>query len=222
MVEGSRGQGVDMVSGAGLTTALSGADAVVDASNPVPADAATEWGEALVAATRNVVRACAENQVSHMVFLSVLGIEDAAFDRFEYYLAKREQERVVGDSGLAATIVKTSQWHEFAANPAAVQFHADRVEVQDWLVQPVAADAVADVLAQEALQPSGRRRVLLTGPERIRLPELARRRLEALGDGRPVRTVEPHLPELAGSALVAPAEAEVVGPGVQEWISALR
>lgn len=44
-------------------------------------------------------------------------------------------------------------------------FHADKVEVQDWLVQPVAADAVADVLVQEVLKPSNESRVLITGPE---------------------------------------------------------
>jgi uncharacterized protein YbjT (DUF2867 family) len=221
VVEVSRSRGVDLVSGTGLAEAVSGVDVVVDASNAFPSDEATPWGEALAAATRNVVEACAGQGVSRLVLLSICGIEDPAFDQFEYYLAKREQERIVAGGGVAATIVKTTQWYEFATNPAAVTFHDDRVEVQDWLVQPVAADSVAAALVQEALEPSGAERVLLTGPEQIHLPELTRRRLEALGDSRPVHKTEPYLPELAEGVLLAPAEAQVVGPNVEEWLAAL-
>ncbi|ASU79013.1 nucleoside-diphosphate sugar epimerase [Actinopolyspora erythraea] len=221
VVEVSRKNGVDLVSGDGLAAALEGVHTVVDASNSFPSDDSMAWGEALTTATRNVVAACAEQRVAHLVFLSISGVEDPAFDQFEYYLAKREQEKIVGESELDATIVKTTQWYEFATNPAAVAFHDDRVEVQDWLVQPIAADTVADVLVQEVLERSGSQRVLVTGPETIRLPELARRRLEALGDQRPVHVTEPYLPELAQGVLRAPAEAKVLGPNVEEWLATL-
>lgn len=222
VVEGSRANGIDLVTGDGLAALLSDVDVVVDASNPAPPDDAVPWGRAMTTATRNVVAACAEQQVDHLVFLSIIGIEDPAFDGFDYYLAKREQERIVDGSGPRATIVKTTQWHEFATNPAAVTFRDDRVEVRDWLLQPVAADAVADALVQEVLAPSGRRQVLITGPERVRLAELTRRYLRARGDERPVHALDPQLPELADGALVAPDEAAVVGPGVEEWLGTVR
>lgn len=101
-------------------------------------------------------------------------------------------------------------------------FHADKVEVQDWLVQPVAADAVADVLVQEVLKPSNESRVLITGPEQIRLPDLTRRLLDARGDSLPVHTTEPHFPELKEGVLLAPAEARVVGPDVEGWLSTVN
>lgn len=219
VVEISRAHGIDVLSGAGLTAALVDVDVVVDASNAFPPDGSTALRTALAAATRNVVAACVEQRVPHLVFLSIAGIEDPVFDQFEYYLAKREQEKIVDDSAVPATIVKTTQWHEFATNPAAVTFHDQHVEVQDWLVQPIAADTVAEVLVHEAVQPSGRKRMLITGPEQIRLPELARRRLAALDDPRPVQTTEPDLPELAQGVLAAPAAAEILGPNLEEWLA---
>jgi len=222
VVEVSRAHGVDVLSGAGLTAALADVDVVVDASNAFPSDDSMALGTALAAATRNVVAACVEQRVPHLVFLSIAGIENPVFDQFEYYVAKRDQEKIIGDSAVPATIVKTTQWHEFATNPAAVTFHDQRVEVQDWLVQPIAADTVAEVLVHEAVQPSGRQRILVTGPERIRLPELARRRLAALDDPRPVQVIEPYLPELARGVLAAPTDAKVLGPNLEEWLATLR
>ena len=217
-----RANGVDLVTGEGLVDALSGVEAVVDASNAFPPDDSMDWGEALTRATRNVVDACARQRVPRLVFLSILGVEDPAFDEFPYYLAKREQESIVSGSGLDVTVVETAQWYEFATNPAAVTFYDDRIEVQDWLVQPVAADTVADVLARESLSPSGENPVSITGPEKVRLPELARRRSRALGDERPVHTVEPYLPALSGGALLAPEKARTLGPGLEEWLASLR
>ena len=51
--------------------------------------------------------------------------------------------------------------------------------------------------------------------------ELARRRLEVLGDRRPVQATEPYLPELSQGVLRAPAEAEIVGPNTEEWLATL-
>lgn len=221
VVEVSRSNGIDLVTGEGLTAALAGVDAVIDASNAFPPDDAMQWRRALTTATRNVVDACTKQGVSRLVFLSIAGVEKPAFDQFDYYLAKREQEEIVDSSGLNATLVKTSQWFEFSTNPAAVRFHDDRVEVQDWLLQPIAADTVADILVGEVLEPSNARRILITGPEQIRLPELTRRRLEKLGDTRPVQTTEPYLPELSEGVLLAPAEARVLGPDVEGWLATL-
>ncbi len=56
--------------------------------------------------------------------------------------------------------------HEFATSPAAVSFQEDEVRVEDWLIQPVAADTVADVPTEDAV---GEARTTttrtITGPE---------------------------------------------------------
>jgi hypothetical protein len=41
-------------------------------------------------------------------------------------------------------IVKSTQFHEYAANPAAVTFTPTEAIAQDWLIQPIAADSVAE------------------------------------------------------------------------------
>lgn len=222
VVEVSRSRGVDLISGEGLTAALAGVDVAIDASNAFPTDESMEMGEALTSATRHVVDACARQGVPRLVFLSILGVENPVFDNFPYYVAKRKQEEIVRNSGLDATILKTSQWHEFATNPGAVTFDDDEVLVQDWLVQPVAADTVADVLVQEATSPSFEGHVSITGPEKIRLPELTRRMLEALGDRRPVRPTKPALAALSDGVLLAPEDAKVTGPDVDTWLGSLK
>lgn len=217
-VEVSRSTGVDLISGAGLAEALDGVEVVVDASNAFPADPGADVVAALVGAARNVAEASAEQGVRHLVFLSILGIEDPVFDGFPYYVAKRGQEDAVRAAAVPATIVKSSQWYEFATNPSAVVFADEEVVVQDWLVQPVAVDAVADVLVEAALGEPGPDR-LLTGPEEIRLPDLTGRLLARRGDARPVRAAAPGMPELAEGVLRAPAGAEVRGPDAAGWLA---
>lgn len=222
VVEVSRSQGVDLVRGEGLAAALAGVDVVVDASNAFPTDESVDWGEALTMATQHMVDACATQGVARLVFLSIAGVENPVFDNFPYYIAKRNQEEIVKNSDLDATILKTSQWYEFATNAAAMTFHDDEVLVQDWLVQPVSADTVAEVLVQEALYPSSESLMSITGPEKVRLPELTRRMLETLGDRRPVRSTEPPLAALSKGVLLAPEEAKIIGPDVDTWLGSLE
>lgn len=112
----------------------------------------------MAAATGRVVDACRDRRVEHLVLLSIAGIESPLFDRFDYYLGKRTQERLVAAAEMPSTIIKSTQWHEFATNPAVVTFDRDEVRVGDWLIQPIAADTVAEVLIEAALAGSGETR----------------------------------------------------------------
>lgn len=214
----SRSAGVDLHTGAGLAEALAGADVVVDASNAAPADPEADVVAAIAAATRRLLDTAREQGVGRFVAVSITNIENPVFDRHGYYLAKRAQERVIAESGFEATVVKTTQWHEFAENPAAVWFAEDSVTVADWLVQPVAADAVAEVVVDACVGEFAGARIELGGPETVRLPELTARLLAARGDGRPVKTVPPVLPALGEGVLLAPPSARLVGPTVAEWL----
>jgi uncharacterized protein YbjT (DUF2867 family) len=217
----SRSTGVDLITGEGLSEALRGVDVVIDVSNPFPQDDTVGLHEALTSATRNVVKNCAAQGVGHLVFLSIAGVEDAVFDNFPYYAAKRAQEGIVEDSPLRSTIVKSTQWHEFATNPAAVTFLDDEVLVEDWLIQPVAADTVAEVLVETALNPPGAAVITITGPEQIRLPELTSRMLARSGDSRNVRVAAPPLDALSKGVLLAPAHATALGPNISTWSNSL-
>ena len=74
------------------------------------------------------------------------GIKDGVFDGLAYCTAKRAAEKIVLDSPVPTTIVKSTLWHECATNPAAVVFNDREVVAEAWLIQPIAADTVADVL----------------------------------------------------------------------------
>lgn len=220
VVEISRGQGVDVVSGRGLFEALAGVDVVIDVSDPMPSDERSNITQTVATATRNVVGACAARNVQRLVVLTVAGVEDPVFDGFPYFEAKRAAKAIILDGPVPATIVKSTQWYEFATNPAAVSSHDGEVTVQDWLIQPIAADTVADVLVEAALGQTHPPRTI-TGPEAVRLPELTSKLLAQQGDNRRVRAVQPALGALASGALLAADGAVVVGPDVDTWLHTL-
>jgi uncharacterized protein YbjT (DUF2867 family) len=217
----SRSSGVDLISGTGLNDVLAGVDVVIDASNTFPIDERLGVQEAIATATRHVLEACTQQGVRRLVLLSIAGIEDPTFDEFDYYLAKRHQERLVSEGRVPASIVKSTQWYEFATNPAAVTFHDHEVVVRNWLIQPIAADTVADVLVQAAADSGSPTDHTIAGPQPVRLPELTRRLLEIRGDPRAVRAVPPPLPALDEGVLLAPENATLLGPDLDTWLASL-
>jgi uncharacterized protein YbjT (DUF2867 family) len=220
VVEVTRAHGVDLISGRGLAEVLEGVDVVIDVSNPMPTDDYTHITDTIATAARNLVGACAYREVERLVVLTIAGMEDPTLDKFPYYVGKRAAKEIVLDGPVPVTLVKSTQWHEFATNPAAVSCSDGEVVVEDWLIQPIAADTVADVLVEAALAQTRTPRTI-TGPQDIRLPELTSKLLALQGDGRRVRTVQPALPALAGGALLAPHHAMVLGPDVDTWLTAL-
>jgi uncharacterized protein YbjT (DUF2867 family) len=220
VVEVTRAHGVDLISGCGLAEALEGVDVVIDVSNPMAAADYSDLTNTLATASHNLVGACISQRVQRLVVLTIAGIEDPTLDGFPYYAAKRAAKQIVLDSPVPVTLVKSTQWHEFATNPAAVSCNDGEVVVEDWLIQPIAADTVADVLVEAALSQSRTPRTI-TGPQHIRLPELTSKLLASRGDGRRVCAVQPALAALAGGALLAPNHAMVLGPDVDTWLNTL-
>jgi uncharacterized protein YbjT (DUF2867 family) len=127
---------------------------------------------------------------------------------------------MVLDSPVPATIVKSTQWYEFATNPAAVTCNDDEVTVEQWLIQSIAAGSVADVLVEAALRQTHMPRTM-TGPDVMRLPGLTSKFLARQGDGRRVRAVQPTLASLAAGALLASDGAIVIGPDIDTWLHTL-
>ena len=220
VVEISRAHGVDLISGEGLSQALEGVDVVIDVANPMPADRWSDISQTMATAMRNVVGACAAQEIQRLVVSTIAGIEDRTFDGFPYYEAKRVAKEIVLESPVPATIVKSTQWYEFATNPVAVTYNDGEVTVEDWLIQPIAADSVADVLVEAALGQTHMPRTI-TGPHAMRLPDLTTKLLARQGDGRRVRAVQPKLAGLAAGALLAPDGAMVIGPDIDTWLQNL-
>lgn len=217
----SRAAGLDLVSGDGLTDALRGVDVVIDASRPVP-----RGGESLVdqmtAASENLVAASGAAGIERLVFVSIVGVDNRAVAQSDYYAAKRVQERVIEGGTVPSTIVRSTQWYEFATNPAAVDVRLDEVLVQDWLIQPVAVDSVARTISELALRPTESRVVAVAGPEIMRLPALTERTLRADHDLRPVRVVPPPVGVLGEGGLLPAGNALIAGPDLTTWLSSRR
>jgi uncharacterized protein YbjT (DUF2867 family) len=215
----ARSVGVDLVTGEGLADALAGVDAVVDAMNCT----ATDRDEAVAcfgATTRNLLAAEQSAGVRHHVLLSIVGI-----DRVEgnaHYAGKREQERLVAEGTVPWTIVPVTQFHDFAAMVVGWTEQDGTATVAPLLLQPIAPDDVAAVLAEIAAgEPHGRYRDV-AGPETQDLVDMARRTLHA--QGRAVRLVPTWSsvfgPEMAGEHLLPGPDARIAPTTFDEWLLA--
>jgi uncharacterized protein YbjT (DUF2867 family) len=176
----ARSLGVDLTTGAGLDAALVGVDAVVDVSNVVTLNGrrATAFFEA---ASGHLVEAAARAGVRHLVTLSIVGVDRMPVG---YYRAKLRQEELALAGRVPATVLRSTQFHEFA-----VQFLAGRrpvAVVPRMLVQPVAAAEVAAALVRLAQGPAQGRAPDLAGPQQERLVDMVRRLRAARGARRPV------------------------------------
>lgn len=163
--------GANVLTGDGLDDAVAGAAVLVDVTNSpqLEDDPAIDF---FTRSSANLVKAATGAGVGHYVALSIVGadgITDSGYMR-----AKVIQERTIAESGVPFTIVRATQFHEFAdaiVGSLAVgdEFHAPVARIQPIASADVAA-AVADV-AQRA--PAGGV-VDVGGPEKMTFADLAR------------------------------------------------
>lgn len=174
----SRTFGVDIHAGTGIAAALEGVDTVVDSSNTSSTDA----GEVLdffATATRNLLEAEQAAGVRHHVLLSIVGIDRG--QRNFHYDGKREQERLVTEGSVPWTILRATQFHDFAETAVGWTEQDGSATVAPLLIQPVAPADVAEVLAELAAGEPQLRRIELAGPRTEDLVDMARRTLAARG-----------------------------------------
>jgi uncharacterized protein YbjT (DUF2867 family) len=218
VVRVSRAAGVDLSTGEGLDAALAGVDAVVDAVNVAAADRA-ETVRLFGGMTRNLLAAEARAAVRHHVLLSIVGIAD--IEGNVHYAGKREQERLVTEGPVPWTIVPATQFHDFAEMVAGWTEQDGVATIAPLLVQPIAPQDVADVLAEVAVgEPQGRY-ADVAGPETQDLVDMARRTHQARG--RDVRLVPTWAgvfgPEMAGNALLPGPNARIAPTTFDEWLA---
>jgi uncharacterized protein YbjT (DUF2867 family) len=191
----ARSYGVDLTTGAGLADRLAGVDAVVDVTS-VATQKAQESENFFGGVTRTLLAAEEAAGVGHHVALSIVGIDDVPSG---YYAGKRLQERLVEDGPVGWSILRATQFHEFAEQALGFVRLGPFSLVPTMVSQPVAATEVAAALVDLAeAGPSGRV-ADLAGPERLAMVELARRVSRARGLGR--RVVPVRLPGAAGRGM---------------------
>ncbi len=198
---------VDLVSGQGLTAALDGCEAVVDASN---ASAPKRAAQVLVQGSALLLAAEQRAGVRHHVCISIVGCDLVPMG---YYRVKVEQEHVIEHGPVPWSIVRATQFHELAAAAlgAAGRWHV--LPVPDMRLQTVAAAEVAQVVADVAGGEPGRGRIQVAGPQETTAAALARtwKRLT----GRRAVSVPVPVPGKLGRALrtggLTTEHADVVG-----------
>lgn len=207
MVSLSRGSGVDLTDGAGVAERLDGVDAVIDCLGieTLRRRPATQF---FTTTSRHLLEAGATAGVRHHVALSIVGVEQVPSG---YYRAKVAQERVVAESTQPWTILRATQFHEFAAQLARRTSFGPVAFVPQMLSAPVAADEVADTLLDLAVGEPRRTVVELGGPERLQMVDMVRRFLAATGR----RTLVVPVP-MPGAA--APARSGVLCPEDPEFL----
>jgi uncharacterized protein YbjT (DUF2867 family) len=124
--------------------------------------------------------------VQHHVTLSVVGAPKLGGSG--YMRAKAAQEALVTDSGLPYTIVQATQFFEFVEGIAASATVGDTVRLPPALIQPMAADDVAEALIQAALRDPVNGTTEVAGPQRFGLDQFVRTALAYRRDPRHVLT----------------------------------
>lgn len=210
--------GVDLLTGDGLDEALAGAQAVIDVTNsPKPgARPATAFFQK---AGRNLLAAEERAGVRHHLTLSIVGLDKAT--GFGYYRAKLAQEDIVKNGPVPWTILRATQFHEFAEQ-ALAQIPGPIAIAPRMRSRPVAAREVGRALAELAKEQPQGYAPALAGPQEEQIVDMARTLLKAKHRHRllvPVR-----LPGTTGAAMSGGALLPT-GPGPRgvqtfdEWLA---
>jgi len=184
----SRRTGVDLLTGDGLTEALQDARVIVDVTDSPSYDDVAPMNF-FTTATANLLAAERAADVMHHVALSVVGAD--RMPDSGYMRAKVAQENGIGASGVAYTILRATQFFEFAGGIADSCADGDTIRVPPALIQPIAGTEVAAKLAVIATQAAANAVVEFGGPEYLPFEEFIRTACTHYADIRDVVT-DPH------------------------------
>ncbi len=165
----------DLDSGEGLAAALDGVSTVLHLATTRKADEQQ---------TRRLLEAARAAGVTHIVYISIVGVDQIPFP---YYVDKFACERLVEASGIPFTILRATQFHDFVA--AFFGLKLPFVVALDVSDQPIAVEEVAARLVELADgRPAGRVSDI-GGPQQLTLRELAGQWQSAHGTQKPVLTL---------------------------------
>jgi uncharacterized protein YbjT (DUF2867 family) len=184
-IAASPSSGVNTLTGEGLANALKGASVVVDVTN------SPSWEDSAVltffqTSTRNLLVYEEAAGVRHHIALSVVGTERLLESGF--FRAKIAQEALIKASSVPYSIVRATQFFEFARNIADFSTEGNKVHLAPVLIQPMSADDVASAVRRVATGSPANGMVEVGGPEQFHLDEFIRRALAARKDPREVIT----------------------------------
>jgi uncharacterized protein YbjT (DUF2867 family) len=217
-VPAARSTGVDLLTGAGLDEALTGADVVVNVANSPTYDEASE--EFFRTTMCTLLAAGARTGVGHQVVLSIVGVDQVP--QVAYYRGKTVQEQVLRQGPAPYSIVRATQFFEFVDSIMSWTADDHTVHLPATPLQPMAGADVVDAVAGVAVGAPllGIREV--AGPDVFPLDELGRITLAAHDDDRTVVTDDTAglFAAVTGDELVAGPDARVAPTHYRDWLAA--
>jgi uncharacterized protein YbjT (DUF2867 family) len=220
----SRSQGVDVITGDGLATALAGVESIIDATTgPSPEqEPATTF---FTTATRNLQEGGQQAGVQRIVVVSIIGT-----DRFShgYGAAKVAHEKAALAGPIPAVVLRAAQFHEFVGQLVDWGTQGDVAYVPRMRTQLVAARTVGEALADLATAPeppsAGAPFPEVAGPREESLVEMATLLAERRGHPAKVEAVtdlsDPDHELNENGALLPGPDAILAGPTFEEWLRA--
>ena len=222
VVAASPKSGINSITGEGLQQAMAQAQVVLDLANsPSFEDQAVL--EFFQTSGRNLLAAEAAAGVRHHLALSIVGTDRTPDNG--YFRAKVAQEKLIEASGIPYTIIRSTQFLEFLSGIATSSTDGNKVRLSPGLFQPIAADDVATIVADVALEAPRNGIVEIAGPERAPFNEIIARYLKAMGDPREVvRDSEARYfgGRVEERSLVPLGAARLGRIGLDEWLRRVR
>lgn len=168
----------DLTTGAGLTEAFDGIDTVLHL--------ATSANTKDVAQTRLIVEAARAAGVSHLVYISIVGVDKIPY---RYYKAKLLCEQIIEASGVPFTTLRATQFHSFVAIFIRMQRRLPVLFSLNAPDQPIAVEEVAVRLVELAQGKPAGRVADVGGPEQLSLKQAIAIWQAAHGTHKPVWTI---------------------------------
>jgi uncharacterized protein YbjT (DUF2867 family) len=174
----------DLLTGEGLDRAVRGADTIIHcASSPF-----RKARQVDVEGTRRLLGAAARAGVSHLVYVSIVGMDRAS--SYPYYGIKQETEGVIEASPVPYTILRATQFYDLVLLAMRALERLPVMPVPSGLLgQPIDVGAVAGRLVEISLGEPAGRAPDIGGPEVRTLTDAARAYLAVTGNRKRVLPV---------------------------------
>jgi uncharacterized protein YbjT (DUF2867 family) len=212
---------VNPLTGEGLDEPFAGAKVVVDVTNSPSFE--KEVLTFIEASGRNIAEAEVKAGVKHHVTLSVVGAD--RLPQSACLRAKLAQEKVIRDSLMPYTILRSTQVFEYLGGIAKAATDGQTVHLPPALVQPVAADEVVATLADIAVSPPVNGTIEVGGPERVSFADVVERYLLKMGDPRQVIAdvdARYYGARLNNHSLIPGADARTGSESFEEWFALVQ
>lgn len=181
VIAGSPSTGINILTGEGLTNALTGTEIVIDLSNSKSPDDQTALSFFCTAAEK-LIEAEKLAHIKHHLVLSIVGTDQA--QHIGYLQAKKYQEDAAIKSGLPYTIIRSTQFHDHITTIIAVQGEGTNVHVSTVDYQPIALQDVVDYVVKFALEQPKNKIVEIAGPDRESMTSFVENYLKATGEDK--------------------------------------